>query len=67
MKKIIYLILISNFAFSQTATLDTNIILIGQQVNLKITNEVSSTDVWPTYDKFLVEGIEIIRYSKNCG
>mgnify|MGYP001185727807 FL=1 len=64
MKKIICLILISNFAFSQTANLDTNTILIGQQVNLKITNEVSSTDVWPTYDKFLVEGIEIIRYSK---
>ena len=64
MKKIIYLILISNFAFSQTATLDTNTILIGQQVNLKITNEVSSTDVWPTYDKLLAEGIEIIRYSK---
>ena len=64
MKKIIYLILISNFAFSQTATLDTNTILIGQQVNLKITNEVSSTDVWPKYDKFLAEGIEIIRYSK---
>tara|TARA_Y100000746_G_C15431411_1_gene418799 strand:+ start:640 stop:1494 length:855 start_codon:yes stop_codon:yes gene_type:complete len=64
MKKIIYLILISNFAFSQTANLDTNTILIGQQINLKITNEVSSTDIWPTYDKFLVDGIEIIRYSK---
>jgi len=64
MKKVIYILLISNFAFGQTATLDTNTILIGQQINFRITNGINSTEIWPTYDKFLVEGIEIIRHSK---
>ena len=64
MKKVIYILLISKFAFSQTATLDTNIILIGQQTNLTITNKLSCTEIWPTYYEFLVEGIEIIKASK---
>jgi len=64
MKKIILLLFISNFAFAQTAKLDTNAILIGEQINFSISNAISKTEVWPTYDEFLVEGIEIIKEGK---
>ena len=64
MKKLITLLLLSNFAFSQTARLDTNSILIGEQTNFTIANELSNTSIWPTYEEFLVEGIEIIQASK---
>ena len=64
MKKLIYILLINNLALAQTAILDTNAILIGKQINFTITNAVSTTEMWPTYDKFLVEKIEIIKASK---
>jgi low affinity Fe/Cu permease len=64
MKKLILFLFISNFAFSQTALLDTNSILIGEQTSFTISNKISNTSVWPTYEDFLVEGVEIIRASK---
>jgi len=64
MKKLILLLFISNFAFAQTAKLDTNAILIGEQINFSISNTISETEVWPTYDAFLVEGVEIIKEGK---
>ena len=78
MKKFIYLLVaVSIFAFSSckekpagntqntpTAQLDTNSIFIGEQTNLTISNKISNTSVWPTYEEFLVEGVEIIRASK---
>jgi hypothetical protein len=78
MKKFIYLLVaVSIFAFSSckekpagntqntpTAQLDTNSIFIGEQTNLTISNKISNTSVWPTYEGFLVEGVEIIRASK---
>ena len=64
MKKLIILLLLSNFAFSQTARLDTNSILIGEQTNFTIENKISKTSIWPTYEEFLVEGVEIIQASK---
>ena len=64
MKKLIPLLLLSNFSFSQTALLDTNSILIGEQTNFTISNEVSNTSIWPTYEEFLVEGVEIIQENK---
>ena len=64
MKKLALLLLISNFAFAQTATMDTNAILIGEQINFTISNSIANTNVWPTYDEFLVEGIEIIKQGK---
>ena len=64
MKKLAILLLISNFAFAQTATMDTNAILIGEQINFTISNSIANTNVWPTYDEFLVEGIEIIKQGK---
>ena len=64
MKKLILLLFISNFAFAQTAKLDTNSILIGEQINFSISNIISETEVWPTYEEFLVEGVEIIKEGK---
>ena len=64
MKKVIYMLFISNLAFPQTATLDTNAILIGQQINFTITNKINTTEVWPAYDEVLVEGVEIIKASE---
>lgn len=64
MKKLALLLLISNFAFAQTATMDTNAILIGEQINFTISNSIANTNLWPTYDEFLVEGIEIIKQEK---
>ena len=64
MKKLILFLFISNFAFAQTAVLDTNSILIGEQINFSISNTISKTEVWPTYKEFLVEGVEIIEEGK---
>jgi low affinity Fe/Cu permease len=58
------MLFISNLAFPQTATLDTNAILIGQQINFTITNKINTTEVWPAYDEVLVEGVEIIKASE---
>jgi low affinity Fe/Cu permease len=64
MRKLILFLFISNFAFAQTAVLDTNSILIGEQINFSISNTISKTEVWPTYEEFLVEGVEIIKEGK---
>ena len=64
MKKLILFLFISNFAFSQTAVLDTSSILIGEQINFRISNTISKTEVWPTYEEFLVQGVEIIKEGK---
>jgi len=64
MKKLILFLFISNFAFAQTAVLDTNSILIGEQINFSISNTISKTEVWPTYEELLVEGVEIIKEGK---
>ena len=63
MKKICFLILIANFAFSQTATLSIDTILIGKQVKFSITNPIEESKIWPSYDNFLTEGLEIIETS----
>ena len=65
MKKLILFLFISNFIFAQTAVLDTNSILIGEQINFSISNTIGKTEVWPTYEEFLVEGIEIIQEGKT--
>ena len=64
MKKVILFLFISNFVFAQTAVLDTNSILIGEQINFSISNTIGKTEVWPTYEEFLVEGVEIIQEGK---
>ena len=65
MRKLILIFLLSSkVIFSQTAILDTSSILIGEQVNFTISNTITETNIWPTYAKFLVEGIEIIKEGK---
>ena len=64
MKKIIAFLLVSNIAWGQKAIMDTNSMLIGEQINFSISNPISETEVWPTYDEFLAEGIEIIKQGK---
>jgi low affinity Fe/Cu permease len=65
MKKLIFIFLLSSkVIFSQTAILDTNSILIGEQVNFTISNTLTETNIWPTYTEFLVEGVEIIKEGK---
>ena len=65
MKKLILIFLLSSkVIFSQTAILDTNSILIGEQANFTISNTIIETNTWPTYTEFLVEGIEIIKEEK---
>ena len=62
-KKIFFILFISNLSFSQNAILDTNTILIGEQVKFTITNPVKNTKIWPNYKSSLIEGIEIIQSS----
>ncbi len=65
MRKLILSFLVSSkIIFSQTALLDTNSILIGEQVNFTISNSITETNSWPTYTKLLIEGIEIIKEGK---
>ena len=64
MRKLIIILLFSNFALAQTAVMDTNSILIGEQINFNISNAINKTEVWPTYEEFLVEGVEIIQKGK---
>ena len=64
MRKLIISLLFSNFALAQTAVMDTNSILIGEQINFNISNAINKTEVWPTYEDFLVEGVEIIQKGK---
>ena len=64
MRKLIIILLFSNFALAQTAVMDTNSILIGEQINFNISNAINKTEVWPTYEDFLVEGVEIIQEGK---
>ena len=64
MKRTIYILLINQFAFAQTATLDTNFILIGEQIKLNISNNINETNKWPTYEDLLIDGLEIIEADK---
>lgn len=63
-KKLFILLFVSNFALGQITVLDTNTILIGEQINVKISNDLESTVFWPSIDDLLVEGIEIVKTSK---
>ena len=70
MKKLIFILFtlnISLFCFGQKAiiTLDTNIILIGEQTIFKIEClDINKTINWPLFNDTIVEGIEIISKSE---
>ena len=64
MKNVIYILLLTKIAFSQNAILDTNVILIGEQINLTLSNPLDETEIWPNYNDFLPEEVEVINASK---
>ena len=64
MRRLIIILLLSKYAIAQTALLDTSSILIGEQINFKISIKIENTKIWPTYKEFLIEGIEIIKTSE---
>ena len=64
MRKIIYILFLTNLVYSQNVTLDSNTILIGEQINLHISNAIENTQIWPNYKEFLVQEIEVIETSE---
>ena len=66
MKKLFFIfILISSISFSQTATLDTNTILIGDQIELNISVELNLNEEynWPEFTDSVYKKVEIISQS----
>ena len=66
MKKLFFIfIFISNFLFSQTAILDTNTILIGDQIKLNISIELDLNEEynWPEFTDSVYEKVELISKS----
>ena len=66
MKKLFSIfILISSISFSQTATLDTNTILIGDQIELNISLELDLNEEykWPEFTDSVYKKVEIISKS----
>ena len=65
MNRLIFIFLIySNFLYTQTIKIDTNSILIGEQISLIISNELKNTTFWPAYKDTIVTGVEIINISQ---
>jgi len=66
MKKLFFIfILISSISFSQTAMLDTNTILIGDQIKLNISVELNLNEEynWPEFTDSVYKKLEIISKS----
>ena len=66
MKKLFFIfILISSISFSQTAILDTNTILIGDQIELNISVELNLNEEynWPEFTDSVYKKVEIISQS----
>lgn len=65
MKNIFFIIILSSqIVFSQTARIDTNAILIGEQTKFLITSPIAKTKQWPIYKDTIIKGVEIIQKSK---
>ena len=58
---ILILLLINLKAWSQKISVDTNIIFVGQQVEIKISNNIKNSEFWPNFNDTLVNGLEIIQ------
>jgi hypothetical protein len=67
MKKLLYIFLFfSQIVVSQVAVLDTNTILIGDQIKLNITLQLDHDEkyVWPTFTDSVYKKVEIISKGK---
>ena len=58
---ILILLLINLKAWSQKISVDTNIIFVGQQVEIKISNNIKNSEFWPNFNDTLVNGLEIVQ------
>jgi len=58
---LIILLLINLQAWSQKIIVDTNIIFIGQQAEIKISNKIKNSEFWPNFKDTLVKGLEIVQ------
>lgn len=58
---ILILLLINSKAWSQKISVDTNIIFVGQQVEIKISNNIKNSEFWPSFNDTLVNGLEIVQ------
>ena len=67
MRKIVYIFLfLSQWSFSQTAILDTNSILIGDQIKLNISLELEENESynWPKFTDTVFNKVEILKRGK---
>ena len=58
---ILIFLLINLQAWSQKIVVDTNIIFIGQQTEIKISNKIKNSGFWPNFKDTLVKGLEIVQ------
>ena len=58
---ILILLLINSKAWTQEISVDTNIIFVGQQVEIKISNNIKNSEFWPNFNDTLVNGLEIVQ------
>ena len=58
---ILTLLLFYSQAWSQEISVDTNIIFVGQQVEIKISNNIKNSEFWPNFNDTLVKGLEIVQ------
>jgi len=58
---ILIFLLINLQAWSQKIIVDTNIIFIGQQTEIKISNKIKNSEFWPNFKDTLVKGLEIVQ------
>ena len=57
----ILILLINSQAWSQKISVDTNIIFVGQQAEIKISNNIKNSEFWPNFNDTLVKGLEIVQ------
>ena len=58
---ILILLLINSKAWSQKISVDTNIIFVGQQAEIVISNNIKNSEFWPNFNDTLVNGLEIVQ------
>lgn len=58
---ILILLLFYSQAWSQKISVDTNIIFVGQQTEIEISNNIKNSEFWPNFNDTLVKGLEIVQ------
>jgi len=58
---ILILLLFYSQAWSQKISVDTNIIFVGQQAEIEISNNIKNSEFWPNFNDTLVKGLEIVQ------